>query len=100
LEIPIGILKTLTTSTLISCSSFSALAIIVDKKQDNIVAENTRKESEEFQNKLQLLQNNPSSSLFDPLDIASNFELSKIDSSFASAKMAEAVKREVKVSRF
>ena len=85
-------LRTLTTTTLISGSSLSSFANIVDKKQENIYSENTHRESGELQNDQQFFHDGRFSPLFNPLDINGNLDISKIDSSLVSEIMAEAVK--------
>jgi hypothetical protein len=83
-------LKTMTTSALISTSSLSGLANIVSKKNEDSFSEN--KESDENQGGVPQLYDGPPSSLFDPLDITGNLDISKIDSSLVSEEMAEAAK--------
>jgi len=83
-------LKTLTTTALISTSSLSGLANIVGKKNEGSFSEN--RGSDIVQNDLPQLCDGPGSPLFEPLDITGNFDISKIDSSVVSGKMADAVK--------
>lgn len=83
-------LKTLTTTALISTSSISGLAEIVSKKEEGNISEN--RGSDMVQGGLPRLCDGPSSPFFDPLDIAGNLDISKIDSSVVSGRMAEAVK--------
>jgi hypothetical protein len=83
-------LKTLTTTALISTSSLSGFANIIGKKNENGFFENTGLNI--AQNDLPLLYDGPGSSLFEPLDITGNFDISKIDLSVVSREMADAVK--------
>lgn len=85
-------LKTLTTTTLISGYSLSPFANIVNKNQANNYSETPLPGSDEFQNNLQTLDYGPSSPLFEPLDITGNLDISKIDSTVLSERMAEAAK--------
>jgi hypothetical protein len=73
-------LKALTTTTLISGSSISALAGKADRIQL------------EFQREILPYHDGPASPLFDPLEFTGNIERSKVDPSLVSEKMAEAVK--------
>ena len=83
-------LKTLTTTALIAPSSLPVFASIVGGKNKNSISENT--ESDVSQNDLPLYYDGPASPLFEPLDITGNFDISKIDLSLVSGKMAEAIK--------
>src|SRR4030042_5783847 len=83
-------LKTLTTTALIAPSSLPVFASIVGGKNKSSMDENP--ESDIAQNDLPLHYDGPGSPLFEPLDITGNFDLSKIDLSVVSVKMAEAIK--------
>jgi hypothetical protein len=84
-------LKALTTTTLISGSSLSAVAKIVDDNQVSANSVIDPKESAEFQNDMQKFCDGPSSRHFESLEITGNLELSRIDASVVSGRMAEAV---------
>jgi len=83
-------LKTLTTTALIAPSSLPVFASIVVGKNKKSIDENS--ESDIAQNDLPLHYDGPGSPLFEPLDITGNFDISKIDLSVVSVKMAEAIK--------
>lgn len=83
-------LKTMTTTALISTSSLSGLANIVGKKDEGSLSEN--KGYDAVQGDQTRLFDGPASPLFDSLYIPGNLDISKIDSSVVSGKMAEVVK--------
>jgi hypothetical protein len=83
-------LKTLTTTALIAPSSLPIFADIVGRENKGSISENTG--SDIAQNDLPLHYDGPASPLFEPLDTTGNFDISKIDLSVVSEKMAEAIK--------
>jgi len=83
-------LKAITTTTLISGSSLSVVANIVDGSKGSVNSAIDPKESGTLQNDMQKFCDGPSSPHFESLKITGNLELSKIDASAVSGRMAEA----------
>jgi hypothetical protein len=83
-------LKTLTTTALVSGSSLPAFADIIGKNNERSSSEPSGSDID--QNDLPLFSDGPGSPLFEPMDIVGNLDISKINSTLVSGRMAEAIK--------
>lgn len=83
-------LKTLTTTALVSGSSLSGLSKIIEEKNEGNLT--VYSDSHSSVPDIQLMSDGPASPLFEPLNMKGNSELSGIDSTLVSVKMAESAK--------
>jgi len=83
-------LKTLTTTALVSGTSISGFADAIGKSDERSISETAS--SNIAQNDLSKFSDGPGSPLFEPLDLTGNLDLSKIDSTLVSGRMAESIK--------